>query len=295
MLIESQQHHPTTEEIETTIANADELEQTSNVVDGEGRQLVDMYEEIKKRLETGDLAAMISDNPSQKPHRQLSAKLHCLYGVSIDSVRKTTSACPRYSLRSDSAQIHPYARSLVYDLRQHTDHTLWGPFQNDGSQTVDWEKLEAIMIILQHNMKLSTAEHHTFEGIMDIQEKPFAGATPYSFVSPPSNIPNEPALPSEARDPYNVTGTWMRVVCFLDYSELYSFNFDGDLVPDDQPRPPIDSNEAIRLIKMKIYVTKVEEPGEEDGQRLPVVHFRGHSSSLQPSFDPNANSKIKGV
>ena len=30
------------------------------------------------------------------------------------------------------------------------------------------------------------------------------------------------------------------------------------------------------------------------GERLPVVHFRGSSRSLHASWDPNANSKIRG-
>jgi len=255
----------------------------------------DMYGEFRCGLER-HMAAMNAEHLSQRLHRQqLSAKLHCLYGVSIESFRKETSASPRYSLRSDSAPIHPYARSHVYDLRQHTDHTLWGPFQRDGSHDVDWEKVEAIMILLNHNMRKSTENHHVFEGMIDLQDKPFVGASPHSFISPLSSVPMEPALPLEAQDPYNVTGTWMRVVCFLDYAQLYDFNFDGDILPDDQPRHSIDADEAIRLITMKIHVTKVEQPGEEDGQRLPVVHFQGHSSSFQPSFDPSANSKIKGV
>lgn len=32
-----------------------------------------------------------------------------------------------------------------------------------------------------------------------------------------------------------------------------------------------------------------------EGQRLPVVHFRGTSRSLHASWDPNANSKIRGT
>lgn len=242
----------------------------------------------------GDKAPMLPSNQSQQLHRQLSAKLHCLYGISIDNVRKETTIYPRYSLRSDTAPVHPYARSSVYDLRQHTDHTLWGPFLNDGLQTVDWEKLEAIMVILDHNIKLSADNHHICDGMKVLQDKPFVGATPKSFVSPPSSIPMEPSVPLEMQDPYNVTGTWMRVVCFLDYTELYEFNFDGQPIPDNQPRQPIDTDEAIRLITMKVRVTKIESPGEEDGQGLPVVHFNGHSSSLRPSFDPNGNSKTKG-
>ena len=226
--------------------------------------------------------------------RQLSAKLHCLYGASIDRVRKDSVTSTRYSLRSDTALIHPHARSLVYDLRQHTDNTLWGPFLDDGSSDVDWEKMEAIMLTLDHNVKFSTGEHHEFHGMIDVQTKPFLGATPNSFVSPPQSLPMQASLPLEAQDPYSVTGTWRRVVCFLDYAELYDFNFNEDEPEDDQPRRPIETQEAIRLITMKIYITKIEPPGEDDGQALPVVHFHGNSHSLRPHWDPNAKSKMKG-
>lgn len=70
---------------------------------------------------------------------------------------------------------------------------------------------------------------------------------------------------------------------------------------------------AIRLIRIKLQVTKIELPGaarerddddeEEDdldwsnfkGERLPIVHFRGSSRSLHASWDPNANSRIRGA
>ncbi|KAF6220811.1 hypothetical protein HO133_002491 [Letharia lupina] len=233
----------------------------------------------------------------QSYDRQLSAKLHCLYGVSIGTVRKTCeSSPPRYSLRNDTAEIHPYARSRVYDLRQHTENgTFWGPFLDDGLGTVDWEKLEAIMIILDYNLRRSTEVHRQYEGMLELQENPWVGATPHSFISPPQSVPMEPPLPLEAQDPYSVTGTWMRVVCFLDYTALYDFNFGDDQPERDHLREPIDTEEATRLITMKIHVTKIQAPGEDDGQQLPVVHFQGKSSSIRPSWDPNANSKIKGT
>lgn len=227
--------------------------------------------------------------------RQLSAKLHCLYGVCIDTIRRERVATSRYSLRSGSAQIHPYARSRVYDLRQHTDGTMWGPFLDDGLATVDWEKMEAIMIILDYNTKLATGDHKDYQGCLETQDKPFFGVTPNSYISTSTSVPMQPPLPLEAQDPYNVTGSWMRIVCFLDYAELYDFNFNSDDRPeDDQPRRPIDTQEAIRLITMKLQITKIAAPGEEDGQGLPVVHFHGTSASNRPHWDPNANSKIKG-
>ena len=59
-------------------------------------------------------------------------------------------------------------------------------------------------------------------------------------------------------------------------------------------RDPLDTQEAIRLIVMKIRVTKLEAPGKDDGQELPVVHFSGTSRSMHSSWDPNANSVLEG-
>lgn len=46
---------------------------------------------------------------------------------------------------------------------------------------------------------------------------------------------------------------------------------------------------------MEIRVTKVEPPGPDDGQELPVVHFKGVSRSMHSNWDPNANSGIRGM
>jgi hypothetical protein len=225
----------------------------------------------------------------------------------------------------------------VYDLRQYTEATLWGPFRDDGTQRVDWEKVEAIMIVLGFNLrKFTERSDGRFPMIWD---EPFVGASPNSYIAPPAATEKldsdlikirELALNLNALDPYGVTGTWMRVVCFLDFNDLYAFNFAPGLRADDQ-RPPIDTEEgmlgveenvrvkfhllmrlqciAIRLIRVKWHVTKIEPPtdgnsdDDEDegldwshfqGTRLPIVHFAGTSKSLHASWDPNANSKIRG-
>ncbi|KAF2772765.1 hypothetical protein EJ03DRAFT_324319 [Teratosphaeria nubilosa] len=262
--------------------------------------------------------------------RQASAKLHCLYGVPIDNVPRASrpsftmarpdmpSMCTRLQLRPH--MMHTYARSKVYDLREYTDNTLWGPFMNDGSHRVDWEKVEAVMIVLGFNLdKFSEREQGRWPKVWD---RPFVGASPNSYLSLPaapgptkdmdeemSKI-REMALSLDAQDPYGISGTWMRVVCFLDYNDLYAFNF-AQRIPDDEPREPIATEEAIRLIKIKLQVTKIEPPGSSNddddetggdgldwsgfqGERLPVVHFRGTSRSLHASWDPNANSRIRG-
>lgn len=65
---------------------------------------------------------------------------------------------------------------------------------------------------------------------------------------------------------------------------------------------------AFRLIMMKWRVTEIQPASsnvddEEEigmdwsrfkGDRLPIVHFEGTSRSLHASWDPDANSKIRG-
>lgn len=48
----------------------------------------------------------------------MSAKLHCLYG-------DMTLECAR--TRTRGLRVYPYACSKVYDLREFTPRTRWGP------------------------------------------------------------------------------------------------------------------------------------------------------------------------
>lgn len=79
-----------------------------------------------------------------------------------------------------------------------------------------------------------------------------------------------------------------------DYTELYSYNFSSVQPRPDEPREPLDTGEAVRLITMVLKATKIEAPGPGDGQGLPVVHFIGTARSMSGSLDPNTNSVIRG-
>ncbi|KAL8933999.1 MAG: hypothetical protein Q9211_005463 [Gyalolechia sp. 1 TL-2023] len=231
-------------------------------------------------------------------YRQLSAKLHCLYGVPVQVLPRSSSNTHHNLRANKGVKLHPFARSLVYDLRQHSEHSLWGPFHRDGSEKIDWEKIECLMMILSYNIHYF-ADRYSAHGLALVPpwDEPFTGATPYSINLPPwrPEIGRPPTVPIELRDPYNVTGVWMRVVCFLDYRELFTFNFSENQPLPSQSRPPIDVEEAIRFIVVKLHATSIEQPGEDDGQALPIVHFKGISSSALPPVDPNANSKIRGT
>lgn len=86
-------------------------------------------------------------------------------------------------------------------------------------------------------------------------------------------------------------------MCFLDYDDLYHYNFSADAmkVPADEPRDALVTEEAIRHIIMVLEITDVTAPGPFDNPALPIVHFRGRSRSVVVAWDPNANSDIKGT
>lgn len=127
---------------------------------------------------------------------------------------------------------------MVYDLRNYTEETLWGPYMGDGLATVDWEKLEAVMLVLGHNVESfrnSIGEQMLPRGL--VWKEGWRGASPYSYTSVDiagvdSDDEEEEEEEEEesgigrggrgkeeegvkkkedVEDPYNITGTWMRV------------------------------------------------------------------------------------
>ncbi|KAL6836509.1 hypothetical protein J3E69DRAFT_373520 [Trichoderma sp. SZMC 28015] len=213
-----------------------------------------------------------------KKQQQESAKLHCLYGKPILETG-----------RLRSARTYPYACSKVYDIRQYTNRTRWGPFMDEaGDLKVDWEKVEAILIVLGSNIytkKLTRLFN-------DVWDSPFSGSWKGSFISSP--ITDQSSL--DAMDPYGVTGTWYRIVCFLDYNDFFSYNFTNP-ERDESPLHTLDVGEATRLIIMRIHVTKIEQagPDSEYSSDLPIVHYEGISRPLDDSWDDNASSDLRGT
>ncbi|KAH7127137.1 hypothetical protein B0J11DRAFT_295998 [Dendryphion nanum] len=213
--------------------------------------------------------------------RQLSAKLHCLHGMALGALGRR------------SLSTYPYARSRIYDLRNYTAKTRWGPFRADGSGKVDWEMLESIMIDIGYTSDTSCPRFMPY--FRPTWSEPFFGITRDRVrANYPSTLPIEPEIPLDLRDPYNVSGLWHRIVCFLGYNDLYDFNYRSGEIPDGQPREPIKIEENIRHIVMRLQVTDIVPPIPTDGQDLPIVHFAGASKSLDISWDPNASSRIRG-
>lgn len=202
--------------------------------------------------------------PPKEEHQQ-SAKLHCLYGCPIFR----TGDC-----QQASGHTYPLAVSRLFDIRLSTQAAHFGPFLDDGSDGIDWEKVEAIIIVLGAKMR----QIRVSRLFPDICHGPFSGSWAQSFVPPP-----EPGLVPSASDPYGVTGTWYRALSSIDFMDFLKLNFplelaDGD--PLQMPLRPACLQQYFQLHAMRISVTSIESPGPNDGQTLPVVYFKGTSWPL---------------
>jgi hypothetical protein len=81
-----------------------------------------MHSTIFGRARRDSLASSAPPTPFlSSEERQMSAKLHTLYGVPIDLPRRSRFHC-----------VYPFACSVVYDLRNYTERNFWGPYKNDG-------------------------------------------------------------------------------------------------------------------------------------------------------------------
>lgn len=229
-------------------------------------------------------------------------------------------------------EIHPFARSRVYDLRRYRAANFWGPFMDDGSGRIDWEKVESIFIVLGYGLRMINersgrnmfpnfglgADDNMWCGLaansynsVKNADRPkdedtrSNAATAGSMADDAEEADDSSAVPSldqfmemykdpreakfqheqavfAAQDPYGVKGKWMRIVNFLDYHDLYAFNFAGSTPPDDVEREPVSTAEAFRLILLALWVTKIEWPDEEDGQPEDWETIEGSPSVLSP-------------
>ncbi|KAL1389877.1 hypothetical protein HDK64DRAFT_268663 [Phyllosticta capitalensis] len=243
-----------------------------------------------------------------KDLEQLSAKLHVLHGVYCE--------CSVH-MGSDydaGAPVHAYARSRVYDLRRYDESNSWGPFLDDFSHRVDWMKLSCIMTVILCEQRRYCS--HLGSSYLPVCHLPFAGAAPNTFQEPgflpgsivgslqsspepksphsEASMVKEPSLSLDEQDPYGVAGTWFRIVLFLDYNDLYNFNFSQGTIPNTMPRPPLQKSQATRFIVVRLHVTRIEPITRDGEQQLPKVYFEGDSRSYEHGTVQDGQSTIKG-
>lgn len=259
--------------------------------------------------------------------RQLSARLHVYSSLSLEMR-------PSELLDVDGAlEIHPYARSRVYDLRRYRATNFWGPFMDDGSGRIDWEKVQSIFIVLGYGLRMINersgrnmfpnfglgADDNMWCGLAANsynsvkkadrsrdEDTRSTAATAGSMTDDLEDLENSTTVPTleqfmehyedikearfqheqavfAAQDPYGVKGKWMRIVNFLDYHDLFAFNFTGSMPSDGIEREPVTTAEAFRLILLSLWVTKIEWPDEEEGQPEDWETIDGSPTTLTPT------------
>lgn len=229
--------------------------------------------------------------PSSSMQSQLSAKLHCLGGALYHMDENPWDS----SLFED--KITACAESRVYDWRQFGLANRFGPFVDNHTLRVDWEKMEAIQCVLSAGCQTFMdnvwipGDGDSDRIITDAWEDPFEGVTPGSFVTP---IPRKVISPLDARDPYNVTGTWIRILCCPNYHQLLAFNKPDVEPPENQPRPPWNGKDSFALMGMELRVTHVEPMYARGFGALPVVHFEGTRWYLANTEARHPNGKSRG-
>jgi hypothetical protein len=142
--------------------------------------------------------------PDTAEDQQLSAKLHCFRGMSTIDSNYTRHWKP----------IVPYARSQIYDVRNYTSRTGWGPFCGDGSMKVDWQMMEAIMIDITFNTwtegeLLGSDEEWGPDNLISIP--PWCEGTFQDILATTDYHPMGRNISLDPEDPYRVTGRWYRV------------------------------------------------------------------------------------
>ncbi|TFK30727.1 hypothetical protein FA15DRAFT_662759 [Coprinopsis marcescibilis] len=134
------------------------------------------------------------------------------------------------------------SRSFVYDLRNYTARTRWGPFLPGMGHRVNWVHIEHLMTVLWMNLNEVPASN------VPLPPRGIEAMRAYSALG--SFTENDWA---------GVEGTWCRCVCFMDYNDLFALNF-----PDEGPVPALSVftdpgfHEAVRLMEVKLQLVSSE-------------------------------------
>ena len=100
------------------------------------------------------------------------------------------------------------ARAVVYDWAVTNEDAEYGPFNKDGSGTVNWQAVEAISSLMHRVFDTALKGYHL-------------QPTGYHL-----HVPRiQPTNPTVPEDWAGVTGTWAGTYAFLDYRALVHYNF----------------------------------------------------------------------
>ncbi|PPQ63723.1 hypothetical protein CVT24_004303 [Panaeolus cyanescens] len=224
---------------------------------------------LKKVLFKSNLLSNLYSASDSPEDVQLTSQLKSYLALVVTNNKPDVTTPDNQSLLAVLAK-RDISRAYVYDLRNYTAKTRWGPFMPDGS--VNWVHVEHLVNVVALNVRelpgawpktrppscldLSRRRSHDWAGV--------EGRRPSFYLS-------------NTIRPFT-QGTWRRYVCFMDYRDLFgmspfvhvsqdlltlrqAFNFtemaDGPRHPKFFKDPRF--REATRLIEVKTSIVPIEQ------------------------------------
>ncbi|KZT56819.1 hypothetical protein CALCODRAFT_302360 [Calocera cornea HHB12733] len=202
--------------------------------------------------------------------RQSAAKLHVYYGMSdwdLTTVRG-----------------RGLAREKVYLLANYHEKNRWGPYLPDYTRTPNWEQLEAMMLVVGRNVN-----DRVHDWRLPDTDMPKMGL--WEARNHTMTIPRGPKAPLPVQGDWaGVTGRWYRVVCFMDYRDLWGYNY-GDFLSYN-PDFLATYQEAVRVMSFNLTVVSIGKPPADIGirganvQTPPLIRALTRSRHLQDGYFP---------
>ncbi|KZO92874.1 hypothetical protein CALVIDRAFT_540549 [Calocera viscosa TUFC12733] len=202
--------------------------------------------------------------------RQSAAKLHVHYGMSdwdLTTVRG-----------------RGLAREKVYLLSNYNEKNRWGPYVHDYTRTPNWEQLEAMMLVVGRNVNDRVNDWRLPD--TDMPKMGLWHARNHTMT-----IPSGPKAPIPVQGDWaGVTGRWYRVVCFMDYRDLWGYNY-GDFLSYN-PDFLATYQEAVRVMSFNLTVVSIGKPPADIGirganvQTPPLIRALTRSRHMQDGYFP---------
>ncbi|OJA18314.1 hypothetical protein AZE42_09345 [Rhizopogon vesiculosus] len=172
--------------------------------------------------------------------------------------------------------IRARSRCQVYDLRNYHRRNDWGPFITAGK--ANWTHIESIINVISMNL---------YDRPLDWPDtRPRYGLEATRSYSAPGTTARA------ASDWAGVEGHWRRYVCFMDYRDLFAFNY-GSRVREQHDGTYFNNpafEEATRLIELKLTLIDPQDIPDcyildrfpdSPCKQCPTLYFTGSSWGIQ--------------
>ncbi|KAI0803010.1 hypothetical protein BC629DRAFT_1591110 [Irpex lacteus] len=252
---------------------------------------------------TASVIEMIASDPTVEGElERLRARLRCYLTLAHETGTAGESAERLQRLRTA-------ARCFVYNLQNYRDETRWGPYKvprksvsvsepsgegapedteaREPELIVNWEHVEHIRNVVFMNLRgLPTHWRSSVIPKFDIQ------------ATRPLSAPGYHSEKRNTRDWAGVEGVWRRVVCFMDYRDLFSFNYTSVLGMRLQAAYfEQDFAEATRIVEAQFTFDEeaslATELEDDDDPEYPPIAFSGLARGVHLSRHSRVHGTIR--